>query len=197
MLDPELQRSLMELGMVREVRIRDGEVTLTLALTVPTCPLRDQIAAQARAAVLALEGVREVRVELTEMTEEEKRRIGLGGPGEPATAHYLEEAERLCDRIAIIVRGRIVALDTVDGLKARAPGRTTVEVTVVGGDGRVETLRSTGDHVEAAVQAALKWAVADGRQVLAVNTVRPTLEDVFVQLTGLSAEVMLAEKGKT
>ncbi len=113
------------------------------------------------------------------------------------TTHYLEEAERLCDRIAIIVRGRIVALDTVDGLKARAPGRPMVEVTVAGEDGRVETLRFTGDNVEAAVQAALARAAADGRQVLAINTVRPMLEDVFVQLTGLSAEVMLAEKGKT
>lgn len=113
------------------------------------------------------------------------------------TTHYLEEAERLCDRVAIIVRGRIVALDTVDGLKARAPGRPMVEVTVAGEDGRVETLRFTGDNVEAAVQAALARAAADGRQVLAINTVRPMLEDVFVQLTGLSAEVMLAEKGKT
>jgi ABC-2 type transport system ATP-binding protein len=38
------------------------------------------------------------------------------------TTHYLEEAERLCDRIAVIVKGRIVALDTVAGLKAAAPG---------------------------------------------------------------------------
>ena len=94
-LDPEVQRSLVELGMVREVRIRDGEVTLTLALTVPTCPLKDQIAAQARAAVLALEGVREVRIELTEMTEEEKRRIGLGGPGEPTTAERFNDIRRV------------------------------------------------------------------------------------------------------
>jgi ABC-2 type transport system ATP-binding protein len=73
------------------------------------------------------------------------------------TTHYLEEAERLCDRVAIVVRGRIVALDTVDGLKAAAPGKTAVEVTCTDANGR--------------------------------------MEDVFVQLTGLSAEVMLAEKG--
>jgi hypothetical protein len=45
------------------------------------------------------------------------------------------------------------------------------------------------------VRAVLDRARADGRRVLAVNTLRPTLEDVFVQLTGLSTEVMLAEKG--
>jgi ABC-2 type transport system ATP-binding protein len=111
------------------------------------------------------------------------------------TTHYLEEAERLCDRIAIIVRGRIVALDTVDGLKARMTGRTPVEATLAGGDGRAETLRFEGDDVEATLRAALAQAATEGRQVLALNTLRPTLEDVFVQLTGLSAEVMLAEKG--
>jgi len=116
------------------------------------------------------------------------------------TTHYLEEAERLCDRIAIIVRGRIVALDTVDRLRARVQGRTAVEATLRGGDGRVETVRLDGDDVEAALRAALAQAAAGGLRVLAVNTVRPTLEDVFVHrmyssaLTGLSAEVMLAEK---
>lgn len=59
----------------------------------------------------------------------------------------------------------------------------------------METLRFTGDNVEAAVQAALARVATDGRQVLAVNTVRPPLEDVFVQVTGLSTEVMLVEKG--
>jgi len=111
------------------------------------------------------------------------------------TTHYLEEAERLCDRVAIIVRGRIVALDTVGGLKAQVAGRTAVEATLSAGGGRAETLRFEGDDVEAALRAALRQAVAEGRQVLALNTLRPTLEDAFVQLTGLSAEVMLAEKG--
>jgi ABC-2 type transport system ATP-binding protein len=109
------------------------------------------------------------------------------------TTHYLEEAERLCDRIAIIVKGRIVALDTVAGLKAAAPGRTAVEVTYAGADGDAVTRRIETDDVAAAVQTAL--AEAGDRRVLAVNTVRPTLEDVFVGLTGLGAEAMLAEKG--
>jgi len=111
------------------------------------------------------------------------------------TTHYLEEAERLCDRIAIIVRGRIVALDTVEGLKASGQGTTTVEVTLADGDGTVRTTRFDGEDVTAAVQAALAQATANGQRLLTVNTGRPTLEDVFVRLTGLSAEVMLAEKG--
>jgi len=110
------------------------------------------------------------------------------------TTHYLEEAERLCDRIGIIVKGRIVALDTVDGLKASAQEKAVVEVTLADSDGLQEKKRfECDDGVEAAVMRAL--AESNGRRVLAVNTLRPNLEDVFVQLTGLNAEVMLAEKG--
>ncbi|MBM3134244.1 MAG: ABC transporter ATP-binding protein [Chloroflexi bacterium] len=109
------------------------------------------------------------------------------------TTHYLEEAERLCDRIAILVKGHIVALDTVDGLKAAAQGTTAIEVTLADAHNRITTQRIEGDDVAAALRAAL--AQANERQLLAINTVRPTLEEVFVQLTGLSAEVMLAEKG--
>jgi ABC-2 type transport system ATP-binding protein len=111
------------------------------------------------------------------------------------TTHYLEEAERLCDRIAMIVKGRIVALDTVAGLKSivQRPRRVTVEVVFSGENQAVQTRRVEAENVEVALQTAL--ADANGRRVLAINTLKPTLEDVFVKLTGLSAEVMLAEKG--
>jgi len=109
------------------------------------------------------------------------------------TTHYLEEAERLCDRIAVIVRGRIVALDTVEALKAGADQKTIVEVVLADSKGGLEKKRIESDDVEATVRHAL--ADAGGRRVLAVNTLRPSLEDVFVRLTGLSAEAMLAEKG--
>jgi len=110
------------------------------------------------------------------------------------TTHYLEEAERLCDRVAVIVKGRIVALDTVAGLRSSAQRKTVVEMTLVDSDGRQEKKRvECDDGVESAIQHLLNET--NGRRVLAVDTLRLSLEDVFVQLTGLSAEVMLSEKG--
>ena len=108
------------------------------------------------------------------------------------TTHYLEEAERLCDRVALIVGGRIVALDSVDNLKAQLRAETAVELVLGNGDEAAETRRIVAPDVPAAVRQALDQAAADGRSVLAVNTVRPTLEDVFVRLTGLSTDAMRA-----
>ena len=48
------------------------------------------------------------------------------------TTHYMEEADQLCDRIAIVDRGRLLACDTPEALKARAPGGTLIEVTLDG-----------------------------------------------------------------
>jgi ABC-2 type transport system ATP-binding protein len=112
------------------------------------------------------------------------------------TTHYLEEAERLCDRVAILVDGRIVALDTVDALKAQTQDETCLEVTVARGDGSqdLETRRLTGGSVERLIDRALIEVRAEGSRVIAVNTVEPSLEDVFVQLTGLDADMMRTEK---
>jgi ABC-2 type transport system ATP-binding protein len=111
------------------------------------------------------------------------------------TTHYLEEAERLCDRIALLVRGRIVALDTVAALRAQVQESAAVEVTLQKGDGPAETRRLAGGDPESLVREALAQAGSEGQRLLSIHTVQPTLEDVFVQLTGLSAEVMQAEKG--
>ena len=111
------------------------------------------------------------------------------------TTHYLEEAERLADRVALLVGGRIVAADTLEGLKARvADGDAMVEIRYGDATGP-ERIRFRSDDGAAAVRAALERAEAAGREVVSIDTVRPTLEDAFIELTGLSAEVMLAEKG--
>ena len=73
--DPELRRSIVDLGMVRDLQVADGKVAFTLALTTLACPLKDQIERNARLAVLALPGIQSVDIRLGEMTAEEKARL--------------------------------------------------------------------------------------------------------------------------
>jgi Mrp family chromosome partitioning ATPase len=87
-MDPELKRSLVELGMVREVKVEDGRVAVTLALTTLACPLKEQITADAKKAIFMLDGARQVEVELVEMSAEEKQRLGLH-QAEPGQAAHL------------------------------------------------------------------------------------------------------------
>jgi ATP-binding protein involved in chromosome partitioning len=69
--DPELHVSIVELDMIRQVDIRRGRVTVTVALTVPGCPLREEITRRVTSALAPLPGVRQVKVELTVMTPQE------------------------------------------------------------------------------------------------------------------------------
>jgi ATP-binding protein involved in chromosome partitioning len=73
--DPELYRSIVDLGMVKGIRVDGPRVGVTVALTVAGCPLRAEITQRVTAAVSALEGVDHVDVELTVMTDEERAAV--------------------------------------------------------------------------------------------------------------------------
>lgn len=62
--DPDLHRDIVALGFVRDLEVSDSRVAFTIQLTTPACPVRDQLAAQARQAVQAL-GVSDVEVRMT------------------------------------------------------------------------------------------------------------------------------------
>ncbi|WP_208648003.1 Mrp/NBP35 family ATP-binding protein [Streptomyces tirandamycinicus] len=75
-LDPEIQRPITDLGMVKEITVdADGTVLVGIYLTVSGCPLREKITADATAAVSALPGVREVRIELDVMSDEQRTKL--------------------------------------------------------------------------------------------------------------------------
>jgi len=73
--DPEIGRSIVELGMVRDIQVNDNEVSVTLALTTMACPLKSRISGDIKAAILAVNGDLSVDVKLAEMTAEEKAKV--------------------------------------------------------------------------------------------------------------------------
>ena len=83
--DPELHRSIVDLGMVRNVDIsRKGDVTVLVALTVAGCPLRNEIQNRVTGAVKGLDGVREVSLDFTVMTDQEREDLRIKLHGSPA-----------------------------------------------------------------------------------------------------------------
>jgi len=88
--DPELRRSIVDLGMVKEVGIDGPSVRVLVALTTPGCPLRNEIDRRVTDAVVALDGVDAASVEFTHMSEEELRALRQqlhGDPGSTAGTH--------------------------------------------------------------------------------------------------------------
>jgi ABC-2 type transport system ATP-binding protein len=118
------------------------------------------------------------------------------------TTHYLDEADALSDRIVIIDRGRIVASDTAENLKAQVAG-DLVSLEVADTDriaDAAERLRTIAGEVEVAgsqvsgrvaragraVPGLLRDLDRAGIELEAIEVVRPTLDDVFLTMTGRS-----------
>ena len=74
-MDPELGKNIVDLGMVRDLKIEDGIVEFTFALTILACPLRQQMADDARSVLKTLPGVKEINITFGQMTEEERKAI--------------------------------------------------------------------------------------------------------------------------
>lgn len=132
---------------------------------------------------------------------------GLNSQGRTVvlTTHYIEEAEMLCDRVAIMDEGRIVALDTPLALKRRIPAPFTFIVGLgegdsaaglesldsvtgvsVGGENGAIELRSS-DSTRTA-PALMRWLSDTGATLTRFEVASSTLEDVFISLTGRQIE---------
>src|SRR4030042_2410785 len=85
--DPELHRSLTDLQMVRDGQVKDRSVEVTIALTIPDCPMKDQNEADVYSAIIEIPEVEEVSVHMTTMTDQERKAI-LGEPKEGTAAQY-------------------------------------------------------------------------------------------------------------
>jgi len=129
------------------------------------------------------------------------------------TTHYLEEADLLCDRVAILVGGRIVKTDSPRVLKAAAEEESVVEFSFEGeSSGLSEALsnrlpgvkivavdhdrvRIYGGILADVVDSVLQSAKDKSIEIVSIKSIQPSLEDAFIKMTGLSPIVMAVEKG--
>ncbi|HEY1769568.1 MAG TPA: ABC transporter ATP-binding protein [Chthoniobacterales bacterium] len=139
----------------------------------------------------------QVRLEIRDLIEElraEKRTILM-------TTHYIEEAERLCDRVAIVDNGVIIALGSPRELQEKSATQSGVEVSLGAAlptvdlpewPGAIRTIVSE-DRRKISVSSSrpaktlvelIKWIESRGLEIEDVHLNRPTLEDVFIELTG-------------
>jgi len=119
------------------------------------------------------------------------------------TTHYIEEAERLCDRVAIVDQGKIIAIGTPRDLVASTFGSSRIEIRLAAPLAAGEllpdvadvTAHLSDDRSQLAVTAAnparalvefVKWIDQLGLELADIQLKRPTLEDVFLELTGRS-----------
>jgi ABC-2 type transport system ATP-binding protein len=117
------------------------------------------------------------------------------------TTHYMDEADRLCDRLAIVDQGKLLALDTPRALKAKAPGGTMLELVLDGdampaaelaeamqGVSKVEAkdgiLRAYSTRGGQILPGLIETAESTGRTVTDIHLLQPSLETLFVSLTG-------------
>ena len=139
----------------------------------------------------------QVRLEIHALIEEmknENRTILM-------TTHYIEEAERLCDRVAIVDAGKIIAIGTPRELKERSAGKSTIEIVCEQALDSVPmpawpealSVKMSDDkrHLTVASQRPartlveiVKWVDSNGFELQDVQLSRPTLEDVFIEITG-------------
>jgi ABC-2 type transport system ATP-binding protein len=124
------------------------------------------------------------------------------------TTHYIEEAGLLCDRIALLVKGKIVKIDTPEGLKKMVQDTPILKVSYHGNLDEAVLGEIWGENVYAmdgelfiltkdltvSLKSLQRIVDEQGLTIQSIETMKPRLEDAFIQLTGISLDSMLVEK---
>jgi len=126
------------------------------------------------------------------------------------TTHYLEEADVCCRRLAIIAKGKIIIEDTPEKLKLNTQVEQVIEVSFDHAGDAADKLKHLShvrdvitagdkfrlyiDDPSEALPSIFNFAEENNLKIVSINTLKPTLEDAFVKLTGLHPETMSLEK---
>jgi Mrp family chromosome partitioning ATPase len=182
--DPELGKSLVELGMVHDVQVSGSRVSFTLALTTLACPLRDSIVDDARTAVMALDGIQDAQVTLREMTPEEKERIWPKKPPqekrEPGVAAYLNHVKHV---LAVMSGKGGVGKSSVAAMLAVALRRQGKNVGVLDADITGPSIpKMFGLHKPPPIGPVgiLPAETSTGIRVMSINLLLPSEDDAVI-----------------
>jgi ABC-2 type transport system ATP-binding protein len=166
------QRLALAMSLVNEPRV--------LFLDEPTAGLDPQVR-------------REIYTIIEELKKERKTIL--------LTTHYIEEAEKLCDRVAIVDQGRVIAQGTPRELKQSSAGTTRIELRLARpeSDSALKQLEGVADcrasdgvyvvhstRVPQTIVSLVKYLEAHGNELSSLDIAAPSLEDVFLELTGRS-----------
>ncbi|MCP4543297.1 MAG: Mrp/NBP35 family ATP-binding protein [Chloroflexi bacterium] len=184
--DPELNKSLVELGMVHDVAVTDTSVNFTLSLTTMACPLKDRIVSDARQAVLALDGVQDVQVSLREMTQEEKERIwSSNAPSqqqkpESGVAAHLNHVKQV---LAVMSGKGGVGKSSVTAMLAVALQRQGMQVGVLDADitgPSIPKMFGLHDPPPMGPVGILPVETSTGIRVMSVNLLLPSEDEAVI-----------------
>jgi ABC-2 type transport system ATP-binding protein len=136
-------------------------------------------------------------VESQRLIKDTIREYNAGGTTVFLTTHNMEEANQLCDRIAIINNGRIAAIDSPERLRLRSSGLQSIEISfdkavdtedLLGIKG-VEKAAKMGDKLKLyvdetspVIDAVVDYARSKELKIITINTLAPSMEDVFLKL---------------
>jgi len=179
-MDPELGKSIVELGMVRDIQVSDGQVKILLALTIAGCPLKDQIRNETQAAAAAVPGVGGVTVELTTMSADERQKLHSRAP---APAMNLNQVGRM---VAILSGKGGVGKSSVTSLLATALQRQGLMVGVLDADitgPSIPRMFGISGPVPSVPFGMLPIRTASGVRVISTNLMVPE-EDTAVVWRG-------------
>ncbi len=175
-LDPELKRSLVELGMVRDVVVSGGTVRISLALTTLACPLKERIVADVKQVIHALDEVQQVQVELKEMSPEEKEKLEAG-----EVESHLNHVRHV---ITVMSGKGGVGKSLVSGLLAVALRRESYQVGLLDADITGPSIPKMffpdGARLENSPKAILPAESRSGIRVMSINLLLPSEDQAVI-----------------
>ncbi len=182
-MDPELRKSITELGMVRDVKLQGGDVEVTLALTTLACPLSGSTAEDVRKAVQALEGIAKVDVKLEEMTDEERARVLALVKGQPQQEGVAVHLNHIQHVLAIMSGKGGVGKSLVTAQLAVALRRKGLRVGILDADitgPSIPKILGVNDRPASTPLGIAPVRSKTGIRVMSINLLLPNEDDAVI-----------------